>query len=1399
MQNHGPVLAIGIALLLSASCLAQPGDISRINPEDSNQAVRQARLLDAHLEQHSWGDAAELLQQMIEAYPHQVIPVHDEKPARYISIRSYCHSRIAQLPDDALAIYRQRVDSQANSLWTQFEQTNEESLLLRLVDEYLCSSVGDQALERIGDRALANGRMDEAIGWWNILLPSLDPSNDGTTPVAADADATMAAEGVIHYPDPKINIARLMAKWSIAHLIRGDLDSARKGVAALKESYPEAEGDLAGRAGRYWQTLESAFGDANLLASARMSADWPTFAGRFERTKTAPAPLRLGSIARRWSLDPPVANEDPSTEEFDPRFPQFGQPRRPRKRDGLVCHPVTSGPYVFASDGARLHKFHVDQDEPVAPPFIFHDMEKSSGAAQERHTLSLHGNYLFARTGTTEVIAQQPFPGRVLAAESHLYCFDPVNWRLLWWKKAADLGLGDNAVFEGAPVVLGHQVLVGVTRVDAMSTSYIVCLDAQSSSGEVLWTRLVCEASNEHDRAVNPDQNLLTLADRTVYCCTNTGAIAALDVPTAKIRWIREYALEASASVKSNSPDLNPCVYERGRLFVSPSGSANVLCLDARSGRLLWQTRVGTSYLLGVAKDRLFVAGTRLSALDVTTGRVDWTFPENNPGSVGRGLLAGNDVYWPTASEVHVLDQATGARTQAAISLLEGLRLKPGNWIAGDGYALLAQNRQIVVLRPSRWLKEQSIEMVRQSPESAEAHFQLADAAADDGDYSLALSHFGKAIQYAGPDRILNGHRLVNQAKKKLFETRLEAARVKADQAMKDPGASRSSLLTEAEQLYRDAVRDAVAPLQRFEALRKCAELKTATGEFARALALYQEILADRQAANSLADAGTGRRRRAQEIVEVAINDLLKTQGRSLYAPWETELSAKLSAAKDVEAILDTVERYPFATTAAGQLIRAGEEFLQTGDETSAIRAFALAARKSDEPLAKETQRRIQTILDPDDRAASAGTLIPGLSRLDQQSDPPLASVEWTTQTLHSEFPSVAASWNGATDEWFLEVDGHKIASRSAKTGMPNWTSDLAFQAEWFSASAPGLICCARDQVCCLDYKYGGLVWTTTIEDSAAPWQNAPSISGGSNSPDESAGECPAYAADWDTAFVVTKSGRLVVLDLVRGAVREEIDPLAQCPDSGDGEQLLPHVQRIGSTLLLWTKKRLLGLAIDEGRVAWTAPIRHETSGFAAVACRPTTADGMSADAIAVALARDEITCIESKSGKVLWRTMLGWPSWDVPRLLPASPRATTRAVFVIVDGYALSRLNVDSGLVEWMVALTHSPRADFLRESRISEDRVWLAMDDVLECRSLSDGKPLWRQETGASDGCLGDGIYWGLVTDAATQRLKAWNLQDGSIARDAELETFGHEMCFISRAGPPVILRRDQALALD
>ena len=68
----------------------------------------------------------------------------------------------------------------------------------------------------------------------------------------------------------------------------------------------------------------------------------------------------------------------------------------------------------------------------------------------------------------------------------------------------------------------------------------------------------------------------------------------------------------------------------------------------------------------------VFLVSERVAGLDISSGHIDWVWPESNHAGIrgmGRGVLAGSEIFWPTRNEILALDSKTGSQTRPPISL----------------------------------------------------------------------------------------------------------------------------------------------------------------------------------------------------------------------------------------------------------------------------------------------------------------------------------------------------------------------------------------------------------------------------------------------------------------------------------------------------------------------------------------------------------------------------------------------------------------------------------------------------------------------------------------------------------------------------------------------------------
>jgi hypothetical protein len=138
---------------------------------------------------------------------------------------------------------------------------------------------------------------------------------------------------------------------------------------------------------------------------------------------------------------------------------------------------------------------------------------------------------------------------------------------------------------------------------------------------------------------------------------------------------------------------------------VAPADAPNILALHAVTGQTVWSTDKlpDTLHLLGVVGENLITSGNRLAAIDVRTGKLKFIWPESEHAGIrgmGRGIVAGLEVFWPTRSEIYVIHGVTGQRTRRPIQL-GAISESGANLAAAHGRLIVAGRDKVMLFGPA--------------------------------------------------------------------------------------------------------------------------------------------------------------------------------------------------------------------------------------------------------------------------------------------------------------------------------------------------------------------------------------------------------------------------------------------------------------------------------------------------------------------------------------------------------------------------------------------------------------------------------------------------------------------------------------------------------------------------
>ncbi len=677
-----------LLMLLAGPALGQEasGPILPGESRAATQLLTDARLA---LAEQKWPEAINHLQAIIDSHADDLVPAG---PRQVLPARRLAHSMISRLPGQALELYRTRIDPQARSWLQQGLDERQPRFLLKTVQEAFCSRPAEKALDALGDLAFERGDFTEAEAWWRCLLPAPKAEEDGAE---------------LHYPGAALDPARLQAKVLLAQLFRDGPASVTAAVERYREQHGSAEGRLAGQTGSYADILHG------LLKQKQEPNDdrpWLTLGGDAGRGLVMPAPAnlidRLGQMGRRaryrFSLEKVPGRPGPVM-------------TRARAARSLAFVPVIAGGQVLVADARSV----MACDLRTGSWREWYDAARHNGGirpdltlpapADLRYTLTVAEDCVFARLGEQEIKAT---PAR---AESLLVCLamtpGPGGDRLLWQARPGITN--DHAVFEGAPVVHAGHVYIAATRCSGgQAITAIHCYPtgqgAVLASPPLRWRKDVCEWRSEEKRYRH---QLLTLAGPNVVYCSHTGVIVALDALSGRRAWALRYPPRPAPTRPDEQPpltDLSPCLCSAGRLYVAPTDSDRILCLDPTSGRLLWErNRLDVVHLLGVSQAGptpllVFTTPTGLKAISAGDGSegAGWVQPDGGVGlaTMGRGLLVGDVVLWPTVKGIKIIQQANG--WVADPTLLDAHRVPSGNLAFGERCLAVADQTHLTIFVP---------------------------------------------------------------------------------------------------------------------------------------------------------------------------------------------------------------------------------------------------------------------------------------------------------------------------------------------------------------------------------------------------------------------------------------------------------------------------------------------------------------------------------------------------------------------------------------------------------------------------------------------------------------------------------------------------------------------------
>ena len=271
--------------------------------------------------------------------------------------------------------------------------------------------------------------------------------------------------------------------------------------------------------------------------------------------------------------------------------------------------------------------------------------------------------------------------------------------------------LPEGIEFCGSPAIANARVYGTGFRKRHLIETVVFCFDSGGHRGglRLRWQTSVCMGEGQRSSGFSilsmddgMEASSVTIRNGLAYVCSNTGAVAALEADTGEIVWLHTYEQARrrtdllTREVRTTTTwHANPPMLDHRLLYVTPLDADRLFIYhqrpDLKTGYVVYDhfgrdqivNGFDPEYMIGVRDGVVFLAGTTRSRGERplfavksgpwTTGtdgkpadqqRILWRAEIEEDAPAGRGILAGNSIYFPTKKAIYRVAIEDGAVTR---------------------------------------------------------------------------------------------------------------------------------------------------------------------------------------------------------------------------------------------------------------------------------------------------------------------------------------------------------------------------------------------------------------------------------------------------------------------------------------------------------------------------------------------------------------------------------------------------------------------------------------------------------------------------------------------------------------------------------------------------------------
>jgi hypothetical protein len=743
-----------------------------------------------------WSDAATLLDEILAADRDFFFRLELQKNT-WRSIKSEAARLVGELPPEGREAYSLQFRARAERLLAQSIVQGDADEVIAVARRWSHTPAGQQATLLAALAALEANQPLAAVAWLDRLTAASTRDFEPTLSLMRAKAWWLAGQ-------------RDKALGMLEQARGSGKQSVRIGGRDVSLSFPPGNGN--GGAAAF---LASIAGDA-AVAGDQSSSSWWLHRGDAARNAVSAAtrPLLVPRYRVPLTRHPEEARRlERSRKQFADRDTPLLPAGKPLAVSGLiVLHTpmgllavdFDSGKRVWLQTGGSAALWADGRNAAAAGEGGDDELQADSASSVQSvfgdatsGTLSSNGRLVFA-VETTASDGARPAAAngmrRIINGPSRpignrLSAYDVSGKGELRWRLPAAGPQTEAADAEtwymGAPLVLGDQLFVLVEERGEIRLDVLAATD-----GSLLWSQPLAELDEDQTADMGRAQQRRlsglspSFAEGVLVCPTGSGALVALDLATRTLLWASNYAVPAEQGAQVmrfgvrvqvgglNRPlllngqlggartadggwrDAAP-ILAAGRVILGAVESEKLLCLDLRSGGLVWEVpREQSLSVAGVVDGRVIVVGRHgVDALSLADGKRAWAKPVDIGGASpsGCGVVTPTRLFLPTDApevvEIVLADGSIAGRSPARSGVV------PGNLVAHRGELISQGFDSLDVFHQAAPLEERIETALRQEPADPWALLWRGQLDLDRGDIAAGLRRIREA-RAASPDRI---------------------------------------------------------------------------------------------------------------------------------------------------------------------------------------------------------------------------------------------------------------------------------------------------------------------------------------------------------------------------------------------------------------------------------------------------------------------------------------------------------------------------------------------------------------------------------------------------------------------------------------------------------------------